>query len=57
MEMILDRHWLVCVRGEGLTDSRDVPKEREQLSPLTKGPSRSPLAKGSCDGHGRDFRS
>ncbi len=30
---------------------RDVPNESEQLNPFTKGPSRNPLAKGTCDGH------
>ncbi len=28
-----------------------VPNESEQLIPFMKGPSRSPLAKGTCDGH------
>ncbi len=39
------------VLREGDAICRDFPNESEQLSPFTKGPSRSPLAKGTCDGH------
>ncbi len=36
---------------EGDAICRGVPNESEQLNPYTKGPSRSLLAKGTCDGH------
>ncbi len=41
--------WRALREGDAIC--RDVPNESEQLNPFTKGPSRSPLAKGTCDGH------
>ncbi len=41
--------WRTLREGDGIW--RDVPNKSKQLNPFTKGPSRSPLAKGTCDGH------
>lgn len=36
---------------EGDVICRDVPSKREQLNPFRKGPGRSLLVKGTCNGH------
>ncbi len=41
--------WRALREGDAIC--RDVLNESEQLNPFTKGPFKSPLAKGTCDGH------